>query len=59
MRGLQARASSSAAGRVRGAEPVGTVAPKKHLFLNVLCECLLGTLRGEKRRDINERLGLF
>src|SRR6516164_2065948 len=28
-------------------EPVGTLAPEKHLFLNVRRECLLGTLRGK------------
>src|SRR6516165_4864295 len=37
-------------------EPVGTLAPEKHLFLNVRRECLLGTLRGKNPLGINKQL---
>ena len=40
-------------------DKLGTLAPEKHLFLNVRCERLLGTPHGKKLQDINERLGLF
>jgi hypothetical protein len=35
--------------RLKTVAMVGTLAPKKRLFLNVPCSCLLGTLRGKKR----------
>jgi len=38
---------------------VGSLAPKKRLFLNVRWERLLGSLSGKKFCDINERLDPF
>jgi hypothetical protein len=38
---------------------VGSLAPKKRLFLNVRWERLLGSLSGKKFCDINERLNPF
>jgi len=38
---------------------LGTLAPEKHLFLNVRWERLVGTLIGKKRNDINKWLNMF
>jgi hypothetical protein len=38
---------------------VGTLVLKKRLILNAPCRRLLGTLLGEKSRDINKRLDPF
>ena len=50
---------SDEVGTARELVEVGTLARKKHLFLNAPYERLLGTLCGRKTLDINKRLDPF
>jgi hypothetical protein len=53
------RVRGSASGGGETMREVGTLVLKKHLVLNAPCRCLLGTLGGKKRWDINKRLDPF